>query len=298
MKVIKLKTNKEGKSRKGRVAYLSVISNTFLITMKVAAGVLSGSVSIISEAIHSSMDLVASLIAFFSVKESMKPADKKHPFGHGKIENISGIIEGTLILVAAVMIIYQAIRNLLGTHQIEQLNIAIIVMFISAVVNFFVSRKLYEVGKAEDSMALEADALHLKTDIYTSIGVGVGMLIIKLTGIIWLDSVVALFVAALIIKEAFVLVKNAFDWIMDSKLPDEEEAKIKEAIEVHKDSFINYHKLKTTKSGDMKLIDFHLTLEPNTTVKEAHALMGILKKDLDEKLGNTRVSIHIDPGEE
>ena len=292
-----MKTDTEKKSRKGKVAYLSVLSNTFLIILKVTAGILSGSVSIISEAIHSSMDLAASIIAFFSVKESLKPADKKHPFGHGKIENISGIIEGVLILIAAVMIVYEAIRNMAGAREIEQFDIAIGVMFISAIVNFFVSKELYKVGKEEDSMALEADALHLKTDIYTSIGVGLGMLVIKLTGIIMLDSVIALIVAGLIIKEAVHLIKNAFDYIMDSKLSDEEEAEIKEVIEIYKDRFINYHKLKTTKSGNMRLIDFHLTLEPNMTVKEAHELMGILKKELDEKLGNTRVSIHIDPGE-
>ena len=143
-------------------------SNTFLIVLKIVAGLVSGSVSILSEAIHSSMDLVASIIALFSVSVSSKPADKNHPYGHGKIENISGVIEGLLIFIAALLIIKEAIHKILNPTEISEVPIAIIVMCISALSNFLVSRQLYKVAKAEDSIALEADALHLKTDVYTS----------------------------------------------------------------------------------------------------------------------------------
>ena len=189
--------------RKVKVAFLSIISNTVLIIFKLIAGFLSGSVSIISEAIHSGMDLIASIVAFFSVKMSSKPADKKHPYGHGKIENISALIEGVLIFVAAAMIIIEAIKKMKEPSELENTTIAVMVMFVSALTNFMVSRKLYKVGKEEDSMALEADALHLKTDIYTSLGVGIGILLIKLTGINILDSIVAIIVAFIIIKEAW-----------------------------------------------------------------------------------------------
>ena len=157
--------------RKVRAALLSIISNTSLIVFKIIAGIISGSVSIISEAIHSSMDLLASIVAFFSVKASSKPADDDHPFGHGKIENISGIIEGVLILIASMIIIIEAIKKIYNPRPIDNELIAVLVMFISGFINFIVSRQLYKVGKEEDSMALKADALHLKTDIYTSIGV-------------------------------------------------------------------------------------------------------------------------------
>ena len=169
-------------NRKVRVALLSIISNATLIIFKIVAGIISGSVSIISEAIHSSMDLLASIIAFFSVKASSKPADDDHPFGHGKIENISGVIEGVLILVASIMIIVQAIKKIYNPRPIENEWVAILVMFISGFINFIVSTKLYKVGEEEDSMALKADALHLKTDIYTSLGVGIGILCVVLTG--------------------------------------------------------------------------------------------------------------------
>jgi cation diffusion facilitator family transporter len=281
--------------RKVKVAFLSIISNTVLIIFKLIAGFLSGSVSIISEAIHSGMDLIASIVAFFSVKMSSKPADKKHPYGHGKIENISALIEGVLIFVAAAMIIIEAIKKMKEPSELENTTIAVMVMFVSALTNFMVSRKLYKVGKEEDSMALEADALHLKTDIYTSLGVGIGILLIKLTGINILDSIVAIIVAFIIIKEAWNLCKNALDYLLDSKLSDEEEVVVEKIIRNHSHQFIDFHKLKTRKSGNKKHIDFHITVPPELTVLEAHNIIGNLKKDLNETLKNTRVNVHLDP---
>ena len=281
--------------RRVRVAFLSIFSNTTLIILKVIAGILSGSVSIISEAIHSGMDLVASIVAFFSVRESSKPADKEHPFGHGKIENISGIVEGLLIFIAAAMIIIEAIKKISNPGEIEQANIAIAVMIISAFVNFLVSRKIYKVAKEEDSMALEADALHLKTDVYTALGVGIGIILLKISGFLMLDSIVAILVALLIIKEAFELTKNAFSYLLDARLSDEEEAEIESIIKLYSDKFIDYHKLKTRKAGNVKHIDFHITVEPDTTVKETHDVIGNIKKEMSLKLKNTRVNVHVDP---
>ncbi|MDD3200058.1 MAG: cation diffusion facilitator family transporter [Eubacteriales bacterium] len=281
--------------RRIKFAVLSILSNSALIILKIVAGVISGSVSIISEAIHSSMDLVASLVAFFSVKQSSKPADRRHPYGHGKIENISGIIEGVLIFIAAAMIINKSYNKIFEPAAIEQADVAIAVMIVSSVVNFFVSRKLYKVSKEEDSMALEADALHLKTDVYTSLGVGLGILLIKVTGLAILDPIVAILVALLIIKEAWVLCKNAIDFLLDVKLTDKEEDEIEMIIKEHSHQFIGYHKLKTRKSGNMKHIDFHIVVDPDLTVKEAHDIIGSLKKDMSNKYKNTRVNIHVDP---
>lgn len=281
--------------KKVKVAFLSILSNSLLIVLKLVAGILSGSVSIISEAIHSSVDLVASVVAFFSVKMSSKPADDLHPYGHGKIENISGIIEGTLILIASLMIIFEAVRRIFTPESISHSSIAIVVMAISAVMNLFVSRVLYKVGKEEDSMALKADALHLKTDIYTSAGVGIGILLIKLTGLDILDSVVAIIVALMIIKEAIELVKGGFDEIIDKRLCDDEEKEIKEVLESCNNLFNDYHKLKTRKSGNMKHVDFHITLNPELTVKETHDIIGTIKKDMSEKFKNIRVTVHVDP---
>ena len=285
--------------RKGKFALLSICSNTLLIIFKVAAGILSGSVSIISEAIHSGMDLVASIVAFLSVRGSAKPADKEHPYGHGKIENISGVVEGVLIFIAAGMIILEAGKKLFERVETEEAFVAIAVMLAAAVVNFFVSKILYKVAKEEDSMALEADALHLKTDVYTSLGVGFGILLIKITGFIMLDSLVAILVALLIIKEAWELCKNALEHLIDVRLTDEEEKDIdeiiKKVIKIYETRLIDYHKLKTRKAGNKRHIDFHITLNPELTVKEAHDIVGCLKKEINAKFTNSRVNVHIDP---
>jgi len=280
---------------KVKVAMLSVLSNTTLIILKLIAGLLSGSVSIISEAIHSSMDLVASIIALFSVKVSSKPADKEHPYGHGKIENVSGVLEGLLIFVAAFLIIKEAILKILNPTEVSQAYIGIAVMGISSVVNIIVSRTLYKVAKREESVALEADALHLKTDVYTSAGVAVGLLLMTITGIKILDPITAILVALLIVKEAWSLCRNALSPLLDASLTEEEESKIEEILGTYNERIKEYHKLRTRKSGNIKYIDFHLIVDGSTTVAESHALSEEIQKELEYKIKNTNVSIHIEP---
>ena len=284
-------------NKKVKVAAISIISNTTLIVLKVVAGILSGSVSIISEAIHSSMDLVASLIAFFAVKLSAVPADENHPYGHGKIENVSGVIEGILIFIAAFLIIVEAIKKLISpNHEVVISYITIFVMLFSALANTVVSKLLYKVSKEEDSIALEADALHLKTDVYTSLGVSAGLILIKFTGIIILDPIIAILVALLIIKESWVLCRNAFSPLLDAKLSDEEEGKILYVMSKYKNEILDYHRLRTRKSGNIKLVDFHLTVNEELTVKQSHALCEMIENDLEQVIKNTSVNIHIEPG--
>lgn len=283
-------------NRKLRVAALSIASNTTLIILKIIAGILSGSISIISEAIHSGMDLVAAIIAFLSVRMSSKPADQKHPYGHGKIENVSGVIEGLLIFVAAFLIILEAVKKIINPVEVSDTTVAIIVMLFSGAVNTFVSRKLYKTAKEEDSIALEADALHLKTDVYTSLGVGVGLLLIKITGFTALDPIVAIIVALFIIKEAWELCKSAFGPLLDTKLSDDDEARIRATMEKYSDKILDYHQLRTRKSGNTKYIDFHLTVSEELTVKESHQLSDEMERELEAALKNTSISIHFEPG--
>jgi cation diffusion facilitator family transporter len=284
---------------KTKVAALSVASNTTLIIIKIIAGLLSGSVSIISEAIHSGMDLIASLIAFFAVRFSSKPADKDHPYGHGKMENLSGTIEGLLIFVAAILIINQAIEKIIHQNQIE-INMpyaAAGVMIISSIVNTIVSRMLYKVAKKTESIALEADALHLKTDVLTSAGVAVGMIIIAITGIKILDPIVAILVAMLILKEAFTLCRKAALPLLDPKLSDEEEKLISAVMGKYEEKIIDFHSLRTRMSGNVKYIDFHMTVIKELTVEHSHLLCEAIEDDLENILRRTNVSIHIEPGD-
>jgi cation diffusion facilitator family transporter len=278
---------------KVKTASLSIISNTLLIIMKVVVGILSGSVSIISEAIHSSMDLVAALIAFFSVKVSDIPPDSKHPYGHGKVENISGVIEAVLIFAAAAMIIVEAIKKLMGQEIVlEKLWIGSIVMGISAVINIFVSRRLYKVAHETHSVALEADALHLKTDVYTSAGVALGLILILITDIRWLDPAVAILVALFIIKESYDLLKRAFWPLLDSSWGEDEIDDLEKKLN---DMGVNYHDLRTRKAGNYRFIDIHVEIPSSESVGKAHEYCDKIESELMASFENLNVTIHIEP---
>jgi cation diffusion facilitator family transporter len=278
---------------KVKIARLSVISNTLLIIMKLVVGIISGSVSIISEAIHSSMDLVAALIAFFSVKVSDTPPDSRHPYGHGKVENISGVIEALLIFVAAIWIIVEAVKKLLGEEIVlESLWMGSLVMAVSAIVNIIVSRKLYKVAHETNSIALEADALHLKTDVYTSAGVALGLLLIVLTDIKWMDPVIAILVALFIIKESVELLKRAFWPLLDSAWAEDE---IKELEKKLNDMGVNYHELRTRKAGNYRFIDIHVEIPGNESVGDAHKYCDQIEDELTAAYENLNVTIHVEP---
>jgi len=281
-------------SKKVRVARLSIFSNSLLIAMKLAVGILSGSISIISEAIHSFMDLLAAIIAFFSVRISDTPADDRHPYGHGKFENISGVVEALLIFVAAFWIIYEAAKKIMHPKEIESIGIGFIVMLVSAVINFFVSRRLYKVAKETDSIALEADALHLKTDVYTSAGVAVGLGLIWLTGYHIIDPIIAIFVALLILKESYTLFSRAYAPLLDVSLPKKEIEAIRLIIEKHCSDTVSYHDLRTRKAGNFKYIDFHLNLSEHLTVKQAHDICDAIENDIKASFSHTEVTIHVE----
>jgi cation diffusion facilitator family transporter len=275
------------------VARLSIASNTALIIMKLAAGIMSGSVSIISEAIHSSMDLVAALIAFFSVRVSDNPPDSRHPYGHGKVENISGVVEALLILVAAIWIIWEAIKKLSGeSTELESVGIGSLVMLISALVNTFVSMRLYKVAKETNSVALEADALHLKTDVYTSLGVAAGLGLIMLTGIQLLDPIVAMLVATFIIYESYQLLNRAFSPLLDTAW---QESEIEDLEIKLKQLQVNYHELRTRIAGNYRFIDLHIQIPENVSVGDAHKYCDKIEEELSGVYKNLNVTIHVEP---
>lgn len=279
---------------KVKVARLSIASNTFLIIMKLVVGLFSGSVSIISEAIHSSMDLIAALIAYFSVKVSDNPPDSKHPYGHGKVENVSGVIEALLIFVAAAWIIFEAIKKLTGRpYELEIIWIGSLVMFVSAVINSIVSHRLYKTARETNSIALEADALHLKTDVYTSLGVAVGLGLISVTGIKWLDPVIAILVACLIIYESYALLKKAFSPLLDSAWSEDEINELEEKLSQMK---VNYHDLRTRVAGNYRFIDMHIVIPENESVGDAHKYCDMIEEELSKTYEKLSVTTHVEPG--
>ena len=280
---------------KSKAALYSIISNTTLIVLKFIAGFMTGSVSIISEAAHSFVDLLASVIAFFSVRYSSLPADDKHPYGHGKIENISGAIEALLIFFAAGYIIYESIHKILTGVVLESLEYGMFVMFVSVIVNIFVSRYLMKIARETSSIALEADAAHLITDVYTSFGVFTGLLAVKLTGFTILDPVIAIGVALFIVRAAYLITKKSILDLMDYTIPEEEEQKIREIIKEHHDKFISYHKFRSRKSGNERHIDLHLVMSNGISLNDAHDFCTHLEKDIKRILPDSTITIHVEP---
>lgn len=284
---------------KESTARLSILSNSALFTMKLIVGVLIGSVSIISEAIHSAMDLLASVIAFFSVRKSGQPPDHEHEFGHGKFEDISGLIEALLIFIAAVLIIIEALSKLTGgEHEVipfEMLMAGIAVMGVSAIVNWFISQKLMRVGKDTESIALESDAWHLRTDVYTSLGVFAGLILIQITGMTALDSVIAIGVALVILKAAYDLSKRSILDLIDTSIPEKDKDRIKEIICDHSSEYAGFHGLKTRRAGPQIFINFHLVVAGDVSVQQSHDLTEHIESDIKFEYPRSVVTIHVEP---
>jgi cation diffusion facilitator family transporter len=289
-------------NKKTGAAVISVASNSLLIILKVAVGLLIGSVAIISEAIHSGMDLLAAVIALFAVRVSSHEADERHPYGHGKVENISGSIEAFLIFAAAAWIIYEAVQKLVDPTEIDMPFWGVGVMLVSAIVNTLVSRRLFKVGEETDSVALRADAWHLRTDVYTSIGVMLGLLVIWVAGMIrpelnlrWLDPVVAILVALMIMRAAWNLTRESARDLLDVRLPEEDIDWIPEFVSDRWPDVRSLHRMRTRKAGSSRFIEFHLVVDDRMSVKEAHALGDEIVGAIKERLPECTVQIHVEP---
>ena len=277
---------------KTKTARLSVMSNSLLIIMKLTVGLLSNSVSILSEAIHSSLDLVAAIIAYFAVRVSGNPADERHPYGHGKTENVSGVIEAILIFIASTWIIIEAVRKLIHPEKPGVLGLGVLVMAISAVVNTLVSRRLYKVAHMTDSVALEADALHLKTDVITSAGVAVGLALLWITGWHILDPIIALGVAMLIIYESYMLLKKAFSPLLDTAISPDELERVEALL---KEMNATYHSLRTRAAGQQRFVEFHLEVPANETIEVIHRQCDLIEERLQHEFRDISVVIHPEP---
>ncbi len=279
---------------KRSTAKLSVASNTLLVLLKLVVGYYAGAVSIISEAAHSGVDLIAALVAFYAVRKSGKPPDTNHAYGHGKIENLSGVIEAVLIIVAAVWIIIEAAGKLNSPNLPEFLEYGIAIMLVSIIVNYWVSGRLFKVAEATCSHALEADALHLRADIWTSLGVLIGLAAIKITGYTWIDPVIAIVVALVVFKAGYSMTKKSLYELTDVSLPPEEEAIIMEILNEHS-KIISFHRLRTRRSGSYRLIDMHIILDKNMHLDKAHAVCDQIEIEIKSRLGLCDVIIHLEP---
>jgi len=285
-----------------RAARISILSNTALVAAKLAAGLVMHSVSVLSEALHSGLDLLAAIMAFLAVRISRRPADADHNFGHGKFESLSGMAEGVLILAAVALILWGAVGRLLaGEVEVRGPLLGVAVMLLSAVVNVFVSRMLFRVARKTESVALEADAWHLRTDVWTSAGVCGGMLLIAvgervgLREMHHLDPVIAIGVAVVIARAACDITRRSYDHLVDRSLPQEEVEKIGALLREHYPQFAEYHRLRTRRAGPQRYIDLHLVVPGDQSVAEAHILCDHLERDLRALLSRAEIMIHVEP---
>ena len=286
-----------GGSVKTRAAALSIVSNTILIALKLMAGAITGSVAILTEAMHSSVDLIASVVAYVSVRTADKPADEDHPYGHDKIENLAAAIEAMLILVGAGVIVFESVRRLAsGVAEVDSLGIGIAVIAFSVLANVVVSTVLARRARETDSPALEGDAAHLRTDAATSAAVLVGLLLVELTGAAWLDPVIALLVAAAIVYAGITLLMRASRVLVDEALPPEELDAVRDAIEAFGPRGVRgYHKLRARRAGSRRYVDLHVQFAGGTTLEDAHATAHQLQDAIRERLRGADVLIHLEP---
>jgi cation diffusion facilitator family transporter len=281
---------------KTRAAALSIASNTILIAMKLAAGAITGSVAILTEAMHSSIDLIASFVAYFSVREADKPADEEHPYGHEKIENLAAAIEAMLILIGSGVIIYAAVRSLANGSDVHSLGVGIVVIGFSIVANIVVSTVIARRARETESPALEGDAAHLRTDAATSGAVLVGLVLVQVTGQTWLDPVIALVVAAAIVTAGVRLLLRASRVLVDEALPPEELDAVREAIAAFGPRGVaGYHKLRARRAGSRRYVDLHVQFRSGTTLEDAHATAHALQDAIRERLRGADVLIHLEP---
>jgi len=277
-------------------AGLSIASNAFLIAIKLAAGAITGSIAIITEAVHSMIDLVASVIAYFSVRKADEPADAEHPYGHEKVENLAAAIEGMLILVGAGVIVYEATHQLVAGAEVDRLGIGIAVMAFSVLANLGVSSVLTRQAKAHESQALEGDAAHLRTDAMTSAGVLFGLALVQVTGNAVFDPITALVVAVAIVWAGFRILRRSSAVLIDEVLPAGEMDRIEAAIAAARTPEVaGYHKLRARRAGSRRHIDFHVQYRSGTSLERAHELAHQMRASIEAEIPQAEVLIHAEP---
>lgn len=274
---------------------LSILAAIATLGMKGIAYWLTDSVSLLSDAAESLVNLVAAVTAFGCLWYSAQPVDSTHTYGHEKIEFFSSGLEGILILVAAGGIAWYAIERLIHLKELDKLELGSLLSFVASIVNLFVARMLIRVGRETNSIILEADGQHLMTDVWTSFGVLLGLGLVWLTGWVWLDPVVAMVVAANIVWTAWDLIARSFNGLMDHALPEEEQQAVRSAIEVLLQPGLHFHALRTRQAGARKFVDFHLLVPGHWSVQESHDFTERIEDAVRKALPGAEVTVHIEP---
>ncbi len=282
-------------STRSGAARLSLAVVIGLVALKTVVAVITGSLSILAQALDSFLDLFAVTVTLFAVRISVKPADQEHQFGHGKVENLAAIAQGTLILTAGGLIIYSAIQRIIAGTALQLTEAGIGVMLVSIIASILLSRHLLKVSRATDSIALETTAHNIAADVYSALAVLVGLLVVRFTSLSIIDPILALMVALFILRVAYSVFRKAMGGLVDMKLPEAEESIIRESVIEHFGELVGFHELRTRKSGNQRYIDLHLVMPKDVTVEEAHRLCDHLEQDIGKKLRHANVTIHVEP---
>ena len=265
-----------------------------MAAVKFVVGVAIGSISLISEALHSSIDLVATIVTWIVVRVSDKPADAEHHYGHGKVENVSAAAESVLIILAGIFILREAIEKIIAPQPSQSLDLAIAVMAVSSLINVAVSQRMHMIGKRTGSAAIQAEALHLRSDVWSSAAVLTGIVLMKLTGYAWIDPVIAVCVAVGIMSMGAKMFRQSYNMLMDASLSPAEEAAIGSII-MGTPGVMGYHHLRTRKAGEKTVLDFHLELDKDMALQDAHAISEEVEQSLHHHCGPCDPTIHVEP---
>jgi cation diffusion facilitator family transporter len=286
-----------GKSPTRRIILLSIAASIVTMALKIGAYLFTGSVSLLSDAMESSVNLIAASVAFIAITVADRPADRSHAYGHDKAEYFSSGVEGSLILVAAVLIIYTAVQRFMHPSPLIDLGLGLTIAIIASGINFGVSRFMLRAAKRYDSISLEADAQHLMTDVWTSVGVVAALGVVALTPPKWiiLDPIIAILVGLNIIYTGVILIKRSMAGLMDSSLSEPEIQQIQEAIRNALDPGTSFHSLRTRKSGSRRFADLHVTVPGDLSVTEGHDRCERIEAAIECTLPKAFISTHLEP---
>ena len=280
---------------KFKAAYMAIGVSVFLVIFKVSIGILTNSISIISDALHSSMDVLASTLTLIAMKLAKVPEDKCHNYGHGKYEDLAAATQSILIFIVSVTIITQAASRIINQNLITDTLPGIFVMLVSITLHSITVFIMLKSAKKEGSIALRANALHLLSDVITSVGVIVGLIVINFTGLKIIDPIAAIVVALIIIKTGYDIGKESIAQLLDKSLSTEETKLIGEIIEKHSPPVLEYHHLRTRRVGQARQVDFHLIFPTSYSLLEAHNISNSIELDIHQNIPSVRTTIHLEP---
>jgi cation diffusion facilitator family transporter len=281
-----------------KYAWLSITAAVATIVLKTTAYLLTGSVGLLSDAAESLVNLLGAIVALRMLSIAARPPDESHAHGHSKAEYFSSGIEGVLILIAAVAIAYAAVQRLFDPQPLEDVGIGVIAAMAASAINFFVARVLLRAGRQYDSITLEADAKHLMTDVWTSVGVIGGVVAVAITGWLRLDPIIALLVAANIVWTAVGLLRRSVAGLMDASLPEDEQATVVKVLDQYTSQGVEYHALRTRQAAAQRFVSFHFLVPGSWTVQRGHELLERIENEICRELPGAIVTTHLEPLED